>query len=142
MSERSKNVTIAIFLFSIFVFLGIMIFVFSYSAARNSANFSKETTKSSLECTGVTFDIVEDSISYENKNLEFTIASFRNTPTLNFIIAAGNQTRKIRIDFNVMPTAKKTIKDIEITDKFRIYPEGCEAYNMKECNLTGCVRLR
>jgi len=138
-----RNITITIFLFALFVFLGIFIFLFSYSAAKASGNYSKEVSKSSIECSEITFDIAGGSMSYENNELSFTIESYGGGEITKLIVAADNETRDTpQLDFRARVNKKIKIGNITIKDKFRIYPEGCEGYNIKECNLSGCVMIK
>ncbi len=138
-----RNITITIFLLALFVFLGLFIFLFSYSTAKASGNYSKETSKSEIECSEITFNIAGGSMSYENNELNLTIESYGGGEITKLIVAAENETRATsQIDFRARVNKKIKIDNITIKDKFRIYPEGCEDYNIKECNLSNCVMIK
>jgi hypothetical protein len=138
-----KKITITIFLFALFVFLGIFIFLLGYSTTTSSGNYSRQVSKSTIECTGITFDIVGGSMSYENSVLRFTIESFGGGSASRLVVASENETWFTpQLDFRADVDRKIKIENITIKDKFRIYPEGCDGYNVKECDLKECVIIK
>lgn len=143
MPERSKRITIAIFLFSIFIFLGIVVFVVIFSTARSTGNYSRMTTMSSVECLGITFRVIPNTITYEENTLSFVIDSVGGGSVTQLVITSGGEERETpEVDFRGRVKRKITIKDIEFEGNFTIYPKGCKNYNMKQCSLEECVIIR
>ncbi len=138
-----RKITITLFLFALFVFLGIFIFVLGYTTTTSGGNYSSEVSKSSIECAGITFRIVGDSMSYEDNILAFRVESFGGGSAARLVVSAGNETKYTpQMDFRARVDRKIKISNITIKDKFTIYPEGCQSYNVKECDLKDCIILK
>ncbi len=135
MAERSKAVTLFIFLFFIFIMLGAIIFIFTYSTYRNTSNYSTSTTKNSVDCTGYSFRVVGGTLSYENTTLSLdvdtTLATERQKNSLVFVVN-GKETESRPVDFTVR-TQKLKI-DVEKPGAFDVYVKGCPDIKRK-CDL-------
>jgi hypothetical protein len=141
MAEQSKKITIYIFLFALFMMLAFFIAVNIYNIYMDSKTSSIKTTKGALECA---FSFSVSDVRYDVTDLSFSLRSSNADTFKKMIIDVAGEKTDVPLgeffDFN----QKVTVKDMVIPDKFRIYPEGCEEYNIKECSVKDrtCIKIK
>ncbi len=134
MAERSKNIALFVFLIFLFIFLAVIIFVFLYSSYTSTANYSVETTRTSVECASYTFRIVGGSLNYENGTLSFvfdpSLGRAREPNALVINTTEGEaETTPIKFTFK----QRIRIKIPPVT-QFQVYPKGCPDI-IRNCDL-------
>jgi hypothetical protein len=126
MSDRSKNVTVFIFLFVIFIILVFVILLFSMNFWNSHKNESTESKAKTLACGSMYYQIVPDSVKYSQGNLEFQIDNRAGDPFDTLIIYGANETKEVNT--SILRTIQKMSVKTKITlnRKFSTSVKGCE----------------
>jgi hypothetical protein len=133
MAGESKRVALLVFLFFIFIFLAVIIFVFMYGTYLKSSNYSEAETKSSVECIGYSFRIIDGTISYENGTLSFVFEPLGGAGGKNpLIISSENKEVETQpVDFSFK---QKIRMEMPPLDSFNVSPKGCGDI-IKKCDV-------
>jgi hypothetical protein len=134
MAEQSKKITLYIFLFALFIMLAFFIAMNIYNVYVTSKTESLKTTKGALGCS---FSFSLDSVRYNIPDLSFNIYSSDINALKKMVIDAEDVKTEVILGEFFDNKQKVVVKDVVIQDIFRIYPEGCEEFNMKECSISG-----
>lgn len=125
MAERSKSVALFIFLLFLFIFLAVMIFIFMYNSYTSTANYSTETTKTSVECSEYSFRIVGGSVDYKNGTLMFLFDPTMGMSRAPNALVINTSEEKIETE-PVQFTFEQRIKiKMSPVNEFQVYPKGC-----------------
>ncbi|MCX6707646.1 MAG: hypothetical protein NT001_05915 [Candidatus Woesearchaeota archaeon] len=141
MAEQSKKITLYIFLFALFIMLAFFIAVNIYNIYITNKTDSLKTTKGTLECS---FSFSIDSIRYSVPELSFNLHSSDINSLKKLIIDVDGIKTEVVLGEFFDYAQKVVVKDIIIQDSFRVYPDGCEDYNIKECSIIGknCITIK
>ncbi len=141
MAEQSKKITLYIFLLGLFIFLAFFLGAHIYNIYVSTTSSSDQTTKSSLDCA---FSFSISNIEYELPELSFTLKVSDDKAMDTIVIKAEGVETKASLGEFFDFRQDVLVEDVIIQDTFRVYPEGCEEYNLKECNISSkdCERIK
>ena len=140
MAEQGNRVTrviMTILLTVVFIVLIIYIGATLSNTFRSSKRYAQQKTQETLKCNDYSF-LLSDII-YENNTLSFTIENVAGEKFDELIINYNNKEKTINLNNFYAGTEQKVIiSNINITNKFSVYPKGCKNYNKTySINITG-----
>jgi len=130
MPSSSRKITVLIFLFSLFVFLGVYIGVNIYQSYVSGRAYTERVSK----CGQYSFDVF--NVDYDGINLGFNV---ENTAAEEFnvlVVEVDGDTRENDLgSFGSGDISHITVENIQIEEKFFVYPAGCKRHNAKELSV-------
>lgn len=140
MVRRSERLVFFVFILLVFTSLTIYIGIRMYNIYSSTTGYAKTTTKTSIECNSYVYEI--NNINQNNGRLSFQIENTFGGKFDKLIIDLGDEKKEAELtDFTM--GSKQTVEVNTTVTKFKVYPEGCQEHNVKECDVNAktCKKL-
>lgn len=133
MAGQSKNITLYIFLFALFITISMILGARTYNLYASSKTSTDKTIKSTMQCA---FSYTITNIRYTEGSLGFDIKTSDKDLLKTLIVVGNNDIKSIQLAEFIEPRQNVNVGPISMGDAFTVYPAGCEESNKKLCSLS------
>ena len=131
MAEKSRKISLTIFLLAVFVFLAIFLGGWIYRVYMTETAYSTGESKSAVVCAGYTFDIDKESLVYEDGVLYFETDLGYGDKINLLVVESGVESREVDTTAMSGGVPQPITVDIPLSDEVLVYPEGCRDHNFE-----------
>jgi hypothetical protein len=125
---KARKIVFIIILLGIFLFLAIFITFNMINIYQENRQESDKLAEKSFDCSLLSFEVLGNTVSYENDILQFQVRNRIGEPFETLVVDTGDELYKFKLfDFR-SGTEPKTIKieNVIITKEVYAYPDECE----------------
>lgn len=133
MAGQSKNITLYIFLFALFVTIAMILGARTYNIYASSKSSTEKTMKDTMQCA---FSFGITNMAYSNGELKFDLKTSDQDLLKRLTIVGNNDIKEIEVGSYINMRKTMNVGAISMGDSFTVYPSGCEEQNKKVCSLT------
>ncbi|PIN86984.1 hypothetical protein COV19_02210 [Candidatus Woesearchaeota archaeon CG10_big_fil_rev_8_21_14_0_10_44_13] len=130
MAGQSKNITLYVFLFALFITLAMVLGARTYNLFTGSKTETESTMKSTMQCA---FSYSLSNMEYSDGVLRFDLKTTDEELFKKIIVVGHDGPKEIALGTYINFRQGVRVEQIPMGDSFLVYPEGCEGQNNKTC---------
>lgn len=124
--SKSKKISIFIFLFALFVMLALLTGGYLYKLYIENIEFTDKETNELVNCDNFYFNLVKNTISYNENKLTFEVKNSMGKEINQLIIESNNKTTEKNMSL-AQGDLLFVVVNLEVNNNFSVYPKGCKS---------------